>query len=250
MPSPPLQDPHSNALLILFPGFNTLDVNGPLEVLRKSGRSTIISITIASESPVNTATISIEGAQLVANTCIDKDLINRVAEFDTLIVPGAGPDEIAVQLQKGLDIPFFQIITAFASLESHSAPIPRILLSICTGAVFVGSLGLFNDVKFCTTHWAAYAQLQAANDKTANSKGKSAKVLQARFVDAGVNEYGIRVISSGGISCGMDASLHVVRLRADLLLGNGKGNQEAKQTAELLDYAWRRTEGVVMDASY
>jgi len=167
-----------------------------------------------------------------------------------LIVPGAGSDEISAQLAKGLDIPFFQIIKAFASLESKSTTIPRILLSICTGALFLGNLGLFNDVKFCTSHWAVYAQLQAANDKTAGSKGKGAKVLPARYVDAGINENGIRVISSGGISCGLDASLHVVKLRADLLLGAGKGEQEAKATAEILDYAWRKTEGVVMDATF
>lgn len=37
-------------LLVLFPGFNTLDMNGPFDVLSKSGTSTSFSIQVASES--------------------------------------------------------------------------------------------------------------------------------------------------------------------------------------------------------
>jgi putative intracellular protease/amidase len=40
----------SNGLLLLFPGFNTLDVNGPIEILKKSGYSTIFNIKVASET--------------------------------------------------------------------------------------------------------------------------------------------------------------------------------------------------------
>lgn len=37
-------------LLLLFPGFNTLDMNGPFDVLTKSGTSTSFNIQVASES--------------------------------------------------------------------------------------------------------------------------------------------------------------------------------------------------------
>lgn len=37
-------------LLVLFPGFNTLDMNGPFDVLSKSGTSTSFNIQVASES--------------------------------------------------------------------------------------------------------------------------------------------------------------------------------------------------------
>lgn len=49
----------SKALLILFPGYNTLDVNGPLEVFMKSGSTKIFDVTIASETDHTT---SVEGA--------------------------------------------------------------------------------------------------------------------------------------------------------------------------------------------
>jgi transcriptional regulator GlxA family with amidase domain len=67
-------------------------------------------------------------------------------------------------------------------------------------------------------------------------------VLPARFVDSGINDSQVRIISSGGISCGIDASLHVVTLRA--------GEAEALDSAKLLDYAWRKTEGVVFGESF
>lgn len=37
-------------LLVLFPGFNTLDMNGPFDVFSKSGTSTSFNIQVASES--------------------------------------------------------------------------------------------------------------------------------------------------------------------------------------------------------
>lgn len=64
------------------------------------------------------------------------------------------------------------------------------------------------------------------------------KVLAARFVDAGVNGSGVRVVSAGGVSCGIDAGLHVVKVFA--------GEVAAREVAEGLDYAWRKTDGVVL----
>lgn len=110
--------------------------------------------------------------------------------------------------------------------------------SICTGALFLGTLGVFDGGRICTTHWAAYDNLANRNKISASSVGaKPGTVLQARFVDSGLNDKGIRILSSGGISCGLDASLYVVKLRW--------GEAEAIDTASILDLAWRKTEGVV-----
>lgn len=53
-----------------------------------------------------------------------------------------------------------------------------------------------------------------------------------------MNQYRVRIISSGGVSCGIDAALWVVNLRW--------GESEAKKVADTLDYAWRKTEGFVV----
>lgn len=52
---------HSKVLLILFDGFNTLDMNGPYEVLRKSGVRTGVKIEVAAESEITT---SVEGVHV------------------------------------------------------------------------------------------------------------------------------------------------------------------------------------------
>ncbi|KAK3935767.1 hypothetical protein QBC46DRAFT_396737 [Diplogelasinospora grovesii] len=56
----------SNVLLILLPGFNTLDMNGPYEIFRKSGSSNVFNVTVASECEITT---SIEGVHVKVSTC-------------------------------------------------------------------------------------------------------------------------------------------------------------------------------------
>lgn len=124
------------------------------------------------------------------------------------------------------------------SLVYHRQRLTNLASSVCTGALFLGTLGVFNDM-MCTTHWLAYEDLkkrvQAAAAGTCQKPGT---VVAARFVDAGVNAEGVHIISSGGVSCGMDASLYVIKLKC--------GEPAAKGVAELIDYAWRQTEGFVV----
>lgn len=109
--------------------------------------------------------------------------------------------------------------------------------SVCTGAAFPANLGVFND-RYCTTHWAFYERVTADLECAAvRTNGKVGTVVPARFVDSGLNAAGVRVISSGGITCSLDASLHVVKVMVS--------EKEAIATATLLDYSWRKTEGVV-----
>lgn len=79
------------------------------------------------------------------------------------------------------------------------------------------------------------------NSAAAKTKSRPGTVIPARFVDSGVNGSGLHIISSGGISCGIDASLHVVRKLY--------GEDEAVSVAKVLDYAWRKTDGVVFGES-
>lgn len=76
-----------------------------------------------------------------------------------------------------------------------------------------------------------------AQEAAESSEAIPGKVLAARYVDAGINRSGVRIVSSGGVSCGIDASLHVLKLYA--------GEEAAVLAASRIDYAWRKTEGVV-----
>lgn len=62
--------------------------------------------------------------------------------------------------------------------------------------------------------------------------------MRVRYVDAGTNGHGVRIISSGGVSCGLDASLYAVELKV--------GRKAADAMAAMMEYAWRRDEGVLV----
>lgn len=236
----------AHALLLLFPGFNTLDVNAPLEVFNKAG----FKVTIASESVPTTST---EGAIMTRDVCLDQQLIDQLENYDLLIVPGANMGPIKDQSSK-TDSYFMRLISAFNNLTSapSGAP-PRILLSICTGAYFLATLGIFNSAEnapqiYCTSHWGIYSDLDKMNKSTklGPQGGPRGMVLPARFVDNGpvsssqvAQTSQVRLISAGGVSCALDASLHVVKLRS--------GSTVAFDTAMLIDYAWRKTEGVTFN---
>lgn len=68
---------------------------------------------------------------------------------------------------------------------------------------------------------------------------KEGKVIRARFVDAGRNQNGVRIITGGGISCGIDSTLYVVRML--------KGDEVAWYCAGMMEYASRVDEGVVVE---
>jgi hypothetical protein len=53
MASPP--NAARQILLVLFPGFNTLDMNGPYEVLAKPGGGDVFKISVASETEITTS---------------------------------------------------------------------------------------------------------------------------------------------------------------------------------------------------
>lgn len=94
----------------------------------------------------------------------------------------------------------------------------QLTLSVCTGALLLGAAGLLRGLG-ATTHKGAMDELRALD---------CGEVLpEARVVDNG------RIVTSAGISAGLDAALHVV--------GRLVGSGEARATADYMQYDWRRT---------
>lgn len=90
----------------------------------------------------------------------------------------------------------------------------ELVLSVCTGALILGRAGLLDGLE-ATTHFGAYDELRAA--------APLCRVRSdMRYIDAG------RVITSAGVSAGIDMSLHVV---ARLL-----GPAVAQETARYMEY--------------
>ena len=56
-----------------------------------------------------------------------------------------------------------------------------------------------------------------------------------RYVDSGRNGNGIRIVTAGGVTCGLDASLFVVELKA--------GRESADFCAKMAEHEWKRYSG-------
>jgi transcriptional regulator GlxA family with amidase domain len=92
-------------------------------------------------------------------------------------------------------------------------------MSICTGAFILAKAGLL-DGQQATTHWSQLARLR----KAAPNIDVRDKV---RFIDVG------KVITTAGVSAGIDGALHVV----DKL----SGRSTATWAATSMEYKWNRT---------
>jgi len=92
----------------------------------------------------------------------------------------------------------------------------QMTLSVCTGAFLIAEAGLLRGLR-ATTHWNSIEWMR-------NEYPEITMLSNARFVDEG------RIITSAGISAGIDMSLHVVaRLH---------GNETALWTARRMEYSW------------
>jgi transcriptional regulator GlxA family with amidase domain len=95
-----------------------------------------------------------------------------------------------------------------------------ITASVCTGAFLLAEAGVIKS-ETVTTHWQDIADLKADYPSLTLVEGK-------RWVDQG------RIITSGGISAGIDMSLHMVsRLRS---------LEVAEKTARQMEFDWHKTE--------
>jgi transcriptional regulator GlxA family with amidase domain len=88
--------------------------------------------------------------------------------------------------------------------------------SVCTGALLLAAAGLL-DGREATTHWEDVAELQTGWPQVTVR-------AERRWVDCG------EVVTSAGISAGIDMSLHLVERLA--------GRALAERTARQMDYAW------------
>ena len=106
-------------------------------------------------------------------------------------------------------------------------------MSICTGALILAALGVFDGFSATTHHGALQLlktlcmEYKAKNEDTA----QGTKVVRQRYVDAGWNEKGTRIISSAGVSAGIDAMIYLVKEKL--------GRETADSVTEIMEYAWR-----------
>ncbi len=174
-----------NVVILVYPGVQSLDVTGPLEVfsgaqqLLESGRG---------ERGYHVSVISPEGAPLATSSGLTivphADLGHAPARIDTLLVAGGAGAERACA-----DPALIEWIAARAARTRRVA-------SVCTGAFLLAAAGVL-DGRRATTHWAAAAELARRHPLVSVDP-------EPIFVRDGP------VWTSAGVTAGMDLALALV----------------------------------------
>lgn len=187
--------------IMLFDDIEVLDFAGPFEVF-----SVTAPLDDHSAKPFVVTTVSETGKLVHARNGLkvqpDYD-IETAPHFDILIIPG-GPGARERELNNLRVIEW--IVRRMEDVN--------IMASVCTGALLLAKAGLL-DSKTATTHWASYDRLETEFPRVQVQRG-------VKFVDQG------NVLTSGGISAGIDMSFHIVRR----LLGV----EAAQRTARRMEY--------------
>ncbi|HEY9079696.1 DJ-1/PfpI family protein [Magnetovibrio sp.] len=195
--------------IYVFDEIEVLDLGGPFEVFSVANR---LAAKDGRDQPFNVVTVS-SGADIVQarggyRFCPSHNFAN-VPPADVLVVPGgvvdhecARPDVIAWLRQ------------------AHDGA--ELTASVCTGAFLLAEAGVLTGLEV-TTHWEDIDELER--------RYPDLHVLRDRlWVDEG------RVVTSGGISAGIDMSLHLVRRLEGLDL--------ARRVARQMEYDWRSLSGI------
>lgn len=183
--------------ILLFDDVEVLDFAGPFEVfstaarvVERSGAPRPFEVcTIANGSPIRAR----HGLVVTPTYTIGAE-----PSIDILVIPGG-----VVTAALGHP-PTIEWIAA----RARSA---RLATSVCTGAFLLAAAGLLEG-RPATTHWEDIDELAAAYPRVVVRR-------DVRFVDDG------NVITSAGISAGIEMSLHVV----GRLLGAGWARRTARQ---------------------
>lgn len=169
----------------MFDGVEELDAVGPWEVLSAwTALNPECGFQIVCVSEDGKPVRGAKGLQLGAHMSV-----SELPDVEVFIHPGG------------------QGTRAMMADESHLAWVREVrartplLASVCTGALVFGAAGLLHG-RPATTHWASLETL-ALVDPTIDVR------TQARWVDDG------DVITSAGVSAGIDMALHLVARLAD-----------------------------------
>lgn len=220
-----------NVLIPIFPGFNTLDLNGPAEVVGNSAiaPTNIFATTIASGTETTKAFENVKVGRDISFAELLENGAAKLLEFDILIVPGGPGNKVQAAIDSGGD-GLLDLLQTFATQNPHSGR-EKWLVSICTGAGFLAARGLLSG-KTVTAHWAYLDRVKQLCDEASKKYGVAeTSVVRMRWVNAGETDSGVKLVTAGGVSCGIDCTLWMVSELA--------GMELADQVAMAMDYDWK-----------
>jgi transcriptional regulator GlxA family with amidase domain len=191
-----------NVGILIFDDVEVLDFCGPFEVfsvtrlLDATDRKPFAVFTIAERN----RTVKAVGGLLVE----PHFTLENHPPIDILVVPGGwGTRREATN----------PVLTGWIRQVAGET---RLNTSVCTGSFLLGQAGLLEGHR-ATTHWLSLDRMQQTFPAVT-------VIRETRWVDEG------NLVTSAGISAGIDMSLHVV----EKLLGRAV----AENTARQMEYAW------------
>lgn len=187
-----------NLAILIFDGVQIIDYTGPFE--------TFGHVYSESGQPFNIYTVSEKSAAITTSMGMSvnpKYSFENAPEPDVLVVPGGG---VKGQIENPNVIRWIQ----------EKAKRAEIVMSVCNGAYILAKAGLLDGLEATTTAGLIPGLRQAAP--------KTKVVDDKRFVDNG------KIITTAGLSSGIDGSLHVI----ERLFGRGT----AQMAALGMEYNW------------
>jgi putative intracellular protease/amidase len=189
--------PKTKVALLIFTGVQIIDYTGPYEVFGVAGFD--VYTVAESKDPITTA---------MGMAVLPKYSFADAPPSDILVVPGGG-------INGALNNP------ATTKWITDTSARAQVTMSVCNGAFLLANAGLLDGLTATTT--------SSRIDQLRTQYPKIHVVDDRRFVDNG------KIITTAGLSSGIDGALHVV----SRVLGNG----EAQRVALADEYDWRPKSG-------
>jgi len=223
--------------LLAFDDMEALDFAGPFEVFTTASR-VFARMAAAHSAAAGAGTTS--AGPLFDVTCVARTLAPVRARAGLRVLPDA--DFAAPLAADLLLVPGGVVNRAMACPDTlawvqrmHAAS--RVTASVCTGAFILAAAGVLTD-EHVTTHWEDQADLQQQFPRLRVQGG--VRWVEAGGVAGAGENAPARLITSAGISAGMDMSLRLVATMADShmrALGLS-GQALAERTALQMETTW------------
>lgn len=186
--------------IFVFNDVEVLDFAGPFEVFSLAEKDSLKLFEVFTISETGEAISARNGLKVLPDLSFGNS-----GYFDVLIVPGGrGAEELEIK-----NFEFFRWIKdQFRKVG--------VMASVCTGALLLAECGLLNGQK-ATTHWMDI-------DFMEKKYPEIEVVRKKKFVDNG------SIITSGGISSGINMSLHIVSRLC--------GEDVARETARRMEFSF------------
>jgi putative intracellular protease/amidase/YHS domain-containing protein len=189
--------PRRRVAILVYPGVELLDFSGPGEVFAAAahrGAFEVFTVAATKEPVMSQGFVEVVPQYSIADS----------PRPDLLVIPGGNAGSV-------LENP------ELMAWVKQTAAKAEAVMSVCNGAFVLARAGLLDGLE-ATTHWASIDALRREAPRTRVRD-------DVRFVDNG------KVVTSAGVSAGIDAALHLV---SRLL-----GEETAKGTARYMEYRYQ-----------